>query len=310
MKTVFMGTPDFAAVILKNLAESRHLVVCAVTQPDKAKDRGKKIRYTPVKEVAAEKGIEILQPEKVRGNDIFIQKLKEHAPDIIVVAAYGQILPAEILQLPKYGCINVHASLLPKLRGAAPIQKAIIDGEKETGITIMQMAEGLDTGDMLLRKAVEINGMNYSQLHDRLAELGARLLLKALDMIEKGSIKPEKQDDSLSTYAHMISKQDGKISFQKSPEEIERLIRGFDPWPGAFCSLGERVMKLWKAQPLNDSTAGIEPGRVLSADESGIKIACGGRTLLVTEIQMPGKKRVSVKEFLKGNSIEPGTILR
>ena len=310
MKTVFMGTPDFAAVILDALAGSRHDVAYAVTQPDKAKNRGKKVQYTPVKELALAKGIEVLQPEKVRGNQEFIALLRECGPDIMIVAAYGQILPEEVLEIPRYGCINVHASLLPKLRGAAPIQKAIIDGEKETGVTIMQMAEGLDTGDMLLKEAVEIGGMNYSQLHDRLAEIGSRLLLKTLDMIEEGRVQPEKQDNSLSTYAHMISKQDGRISFQKSPEVIERLIRGFDPWPGAFCQFGDAVMKLWKAEPIDESTGETEPGTVISADEKGLKIACGGRALMVTEIQMPGKKRVSVKEYLKGNKIEKGTILR
>lgn len=310
MKTVFMGTPDFAAIILDALAGSRHDVAYVVTQPDKAKNRGKKVQYTPVKELALAKDIKVLQPEKVRGNEEFIACLRECAPDIMIVAAYGQILPKEVLEIPRYGCVNVHASLLPKLRGAAPIQKAIIDGEKETGVTIMQMAEGLDTGDMLLKEAVEIGGMNYSQLHDRLAEIGSRLLLETLDMIEEGRVKPEKQDDSLSTYAHMISKQDGRISFEKSPEEIERLIRGFDPWPGAFCDCGDAVMKLWKAEPADENTEGIEPGTVISADEKGLKIACGGRALLVTEIQMPGKKRVSVREYLKGNRIETGTVLR
>ena len=310
MKTVFMGTPGFAAVILKALTESRHQVAYAVTQPDKAKNRGKKIQYTPVKEIALDNGIEVLQPERVRGNEEFIQTLRECRPDIMIVAAYGQILPKEVLELPKYGCINVHASLLPKLRGAAPIQKAIIDGEKETGVTIMQMAEGLDTGEMLLKEAVDIGGMNYSQLHDRLAEMGSKLLLEALDLIEEGTARAEKQDDSLSTYAHMISKQDGKVSFEKSPEEIERLIRGFDPWPGAFCDCGEIVMKLWKAQPLDEDTRGIQPGTVISADEKGMKVACGGRSLLVTEIQVPGKKRVNVGDYLKGNRIEAGTVLR
>ena len=310
MKTVFMGTPDFAAVILKALAESRHQVMFAVTQPDKARNRGKKIQYTPVKELALKKGIDVLQPEKVRGNEELFNILKNCSPDIIVVAAYGQILPKEILELPKYGCINVHASLLPKLRGAAPIQRAILEGDRTTGVTIMQMAEGLDTGDMLLKEAVEIGGMNYSQLHDRLAEIGSRLLLETLDMIEEGRVHPEKQDDSISTYAHMISKQDGKISFEKSPEEIERLIRGFDPWPGAFCSYEDMTMKLWKAEPLKETTEGIKPGTVISADERGIKIACGGRAIMVTEIQVPGKKRVEVKEYLKGNRIAAGTVLR
>lgn len=310
MKTVFMGTPDFAAVILKALAESRHQVMFAVTQPDKARNRGKKIQYTPVKELALKKGIDVLQPEKVRGNEELFNVLKNCSPDIIVVAAYGQILPKEILELPKYGCINVHASLLPKLRGAAPIQRAIIEGDRITGVTIMQMAEGLDTGDMLLKSPVDIGNMNYSMLHDRLANMGAELLLEALDLIEDGKITAQPQDDSLSSYAPMISKQDGKISFEKSPEEIERLIRGFDPWPGAFCSYEDMTMKLWKAEPLEETTEGTIPGTVISADERGIKIACGGRAILVTEIQVPGKKRVEVKEYLKGNRIAAGTVLR
>lgn len=305
-----MGTPDFAASILKALADSPHQVAYAVTQPDKARNRGKKIQHTPVKELAAEKSIEVLQPERVRGNEEFLETIRECAPDVIVVAAYGQILPKELLDMPKYGCINVHASLLPRLRGAAPIQRAIIDGDRETGVTIMQMAEGLDTGDMLLKESVEIGSMNYSRLHDRLAEIGAKLLLEALDLIEKGEAKPEKQNDSLSTYAHMISKADGKVDFSRSPEEIERLIRGFDPWPGAFCDCGETVMKLWQAEPTNETAGSAEPGTILYADERGIKVACGGRVLLVTEIQVPGKKRVSVKEYLKGNRIEAGTVLR
>ena len=310
MKTIFMGTPDFAAVILKALTESRHQVAYAVTQTDKARNRGKKIQYTPVKELAVSEGIEVLQPEKVRGNEEFLDIIRECAPDVIVVAAYGQILPKELLEMPKYGCINVHASLLPKLRGAAPIQKAIIDGEKETGVTIMQMAEGLDTGDMLLKESVEIGRMNYSRLHDRLAEVGARLLIEALDLIEEGKVQAEKQNESLSTYAHMISKADGKVDFSRSPEEIERLIRGFDPWPGAFCDCGDVVMKLWQAEPLEEDIRGIQPGTVLSADAEGLKIACGGRALLVTEIQVPGKKRVSVGDYLKGNRIEAGTVLK
>lgn len=310
MKTVFMGTPDFAAVILKALIESDHEVMYAVTQPDKAKNRGKKIQYTPVKELAIENGIEVLQPEKVRGNQLFFETLRSCTPDIIVVAAYGQILTKEILELPKYGCINVHASLLPRLRGAAPIQRAIIEGDRETGITIMQMAEGLDTGDMLLKASVEIGTMNYSMLHDKLADMGAGLLLESLDLIQKGDIRPEPQDDRLSSYAPMISKQDGKISFEKSPEEIERLIRGFDPWPGAFCSYEDIIMKLWKAEPLDEKTQGMEAGTIITADEKGLKIACGGRAILVTEIQVPGKKRIKVKEYIKGNRIKTGTVLR
>lgn len=309
MKTVFMGTPDFSVGVLEALVNSRHQVGYVVTQPDKAKDRGKKVQLTPVKQKAVEYGIPVLQPERVRGDVEFLNTLREYAPDIIVVVAYGQILPKEILELAAFGCINVHASLLPKLRGAAPIQKAIIDGEEETGVTIMQMAETLDTGDMIIKDSVKIGDMNYSQLHDRLSEMGAKLTIEALELIESGKATFEKQDDSLSTYASMIKKQDGKISFDKSPEEVERLIRGFDPWPGAFTSYGGMVMKFWKAEPLDMDTASEEAGKILDVSAEGLVVSCGGRAIRVTEIQVPGKKRVSVKDYLKGNKIEKGIVL-
>ena len=309
MKIVFMGTPDFAVTVLEGILKTEHEVGLVVTQPDKAKNRGKKIQYTPVKEKALAHGIPVLQPEKVRGNEEFLAKLREYRPDIIIVVAYGQILPKEILELPKYGCVNVHASLLPRLRGAAPIQRAIIDGDEETGVTIMQMAEGLDTGDMLLKDSLKIGRMNYSQLHDALAQMGARLIAEALQSIENGQIQPEPQDDSLSTYAKMIFKQDGKIDFSRKPEEVERLIRGFDPWPGAFCDYEDIVMKLWNAEPLKENTA--EPaGTILSVSNDGIKIACGRGALLVSEIQVPGKKRVMVSDYLKGNRIKEGIVLK
>ena len=309
MKIVFMGTPEFAVTVLAGLLGSEHEVGLVVTQPDKAKNRGKKIQYTPVKELALEHGITVLQPERVRGNEEFRMQLAEYAPDIIVVVAYGQIIPKEILELPKYGCVNVHASLLPRLRGAAPIQRAILEGDEETGVTIMQMAEGLDTGDMLTRESVKIGNMNYSELHDKLAEIGSGLLLRTLPLIESGEVKPEVQDDSKSSYAKMIFKQEGKIDFSKEPAEIERLIRGFDPWPGAFCDYDGLVLKLWRAEPLAGDTQAA-PGTILEASPAGLKIACGKGSLLVTEIQVPGKKRVAVSEYLKGNKIETGIILK
>ena len=309
MKIAFMGTPEFAVTVLAGLLGSEHEVGLVVTQPDKAKNRGKKIQYTPVKELALEHGITVLQPERVRGNEEFLEQLTEYAPDIIVVVAYGQIIPKEILELPKYGCVNVHASLLPRLRGAAPIQRAILEGDEETGVTIMQMAEGLDTGDMLTRDSVKIGNMNYSELHDKLAEIGSGLLLRTLPLIESGEVEPEVQDDSKSSYAKMIFKQEGKIDFSKEPAEIERLIRGFDPWPGAFCDYEGLVLKLWKAEPLAGDTQAA-PGTILEASPAGIKIACGKGSLLVTEIQVPGKKRMAISEYLKGNKIETGIILK
>lgn len=304
-----MGTPEFAVTVLEGLLNTKHEVGLVATQPDKAKNRGKKIQYTPVKEKALEHNIKVLQPEKVRGNEEFLEELKDYRPDIIVVAAYGQILPKEVLELPKYGCVNVHASLLPRLRGAAPIQRAIIEGDEETGVTIMQMSEGLDTGDMLAKESIKIGTMNYSMLHDALAEIGARLMVYTLDLIEEGKISPEPQDDSKSSYAKMVFKQEGKIDFTRQPEAVERLIRGFDPWPGAFCEYEDMVMKLWKAQPLCENT-GKEPGTIIEVSARGIKIACGDGALLVSEIQIPGKKRVAVSEYLKGNQIKEGIILK
>lgn len=309
MKIVFMGTPDFAVTVLDEILKTKHEVGIVATQPDKAKNRGKKVQYTAVKELALEHDIKVLQPEKVRGNEEFFAELAAYKPDMIVVVAYGQILPKEILELPKYGCINVHASLLPHLRGAAPIQRAIIEGDEETGVTIMQMAEGLDTGDMLLKESIKISDMNYSELHDALADMGAKLAVEALDKTEKGELNPEPQDDSLASYAKMIFKQDGKIDFSKEPQEVERLIRGFDPWPGAFCDYGDIVMKLWKAEPLQEKTD-EKAGTVLEVSDAGIKVACGNAALLVSEIQVPGKKRVKVSDYLKGNKIEKGTVLR
>lgn len=309
MKIAFMGTPEFAVTVLEGLLNTKHGVGLVATQPDKAKNRGKKIQYTPVKEKALEHNIKVLQPEKVRGNEEFLEELKDYRPDIIVVVAYGQILPKEVLELPKYGCVNVHASLLPRLRGAAPIQRAIIEGDEETGVTIMQMSEGLDTGDMLAKESIKIGTMNYSMLHDALAEIGARLMVHTLDLIEEGKISPEPQDDSKSSYAKMVFKQEGKIDFTRQPEAVERLIRGFDPWPGAFCEYEDMVMKLWKAQPLCENT-GKEPGTIIEVSARGIKIACGDGALLVSEIQIPGKKRVAVSEYLKGNQIKEGIILK
>lgn len=304
-----MGTPDFAVTVLDAILKTEHELGLVVTQPDKAKNRGKRIQPTPVKELALQHGITVLQPERVKGNEEFLRQLKEYAPDIIVVVAYGQILPKEILELPKYGCVNVHASLLPHLRGAAPIQRAIIEGDEETGVTIMQMAEGLDTGDMLLKDSLAIDRMNYSELHDALADMGAKLIVKVLDMVQKGELEPEPQDESLASYAKMIFKQDGKIDFTKEPNEVERLIRGFDPWPGAFCEYEELIMKLWRAEPSEQDT-GLPAGTVTSVSTSDFRVACGSGSLVVSEIQLPGKKRVKLSEYLKGNKIKEGTVLR
>ncbi|MBR4019678.1 MAG: methionyl-tRNA formyltransferase, partial [Firmicutes bacterium] len=275
---------------------------------DKAKNRGKKVLFTPVKELAVAHDIQVLQPERIKQSPETMELLKAYEPDIAVVVAYGQIIQKELLDLPKYGCINVHASLLPKLRGASPIHHAILQGEEETGVTIMQMAEGLDTGDMLTKVSLPVDGMNCEALHDKLAEMGAQLLVDTLPMIEEGKIKPEPQDDALSSYAGLISKKDGIIDFSKKPEEIERQIRAFDPWPGAYCAYKGETMKLWKAEVLEKSSDAL-PGTIVKVSNEGIDICCGGRLLRATEIQMPGKKRVEVKAFLLGNKIEEGIVL-
>lgn len=309
MKTVFMGTPDFAAEILRQLYESDNEVALVFTQPDRAKDRGKKVQFSPVKELAQEHQTKVLQPEKLKNDKTSLEELKNISPDIIVVAAYGQILPSEILNLPKYGCINVHASLLPKLRGASPIQMSIVTGEKETGVTIMQMAEGLDTGDILSSEAMEIGELNAEQLSDALARMGGKLLLHTMDLIKNGNINPMKQDESKATYAGLISKKNGQIDFSKSPIEIARLIRGFDPWPGAYCFYDGKPLKFWEAVPSETKTE-AEDGSVISADKEGLKIACGGKVLTVTELQAPGKKRMRTEDYLRGHMIEKGTLLK
>lgn len=308
MRTVFMGTPDFSVPVLQALIDAGHQVGYVVTQPDKARNRGKKVQFTPVKELALQHDIAVLQPEKIKKDEETLRILQEYRPDIIVVVAYGQIIQKEILELPKFGCVNVHASLLPKLRGASPIQHAILQGEEESGVTIMQMGEGLDTGDMLSRASISIGGMNGQQLHDALSRLGAELLIETLPKIEAGEIAAEKQDDSLSSYAGLISKEDGKIDFRRSPAEIERQIRAFDPWPGAYCTYAGNVMKIWKAEPVCGSSD-APAGSVAAAGNEGIDVVCGGGILRITEIQMPGKKRVSVEAYLRGNKIDKTQIL-
>lgn len=309
MKIIFMGTPDFSVPLLSGLAEAGHEIACVVTQPDRAKNRGKRVQFTPVKERASELGIPVMQPERIKGNEVFLEAMKKYQLDIAVVVAYGQLLPKEVLELPRFGCINVHASLLPRLRGASPIQRAIVDGEEKTGVTIMQMAEGLDTGDMLAKVETSVERKNYEELHDELSIMGARLLLETLPLIEAGNITREKQDDNLSTYAGMIYKADGKIDFSKDSKVIDRLIRGFDPWPGAFCSYDDVTIKLWSAEPL-DTKSDILPGTILRVSGDGFEVACGKGTLLVKEIQIPGKKRVLVKDYLLGHKIEVGKVLR
>lgn len=306
MKIVYMGTPDFAVSPLRALHDAGHDIVLAVTQPDAVRDRGKKVKFSPVKEEALRLGIEVIQPERIKNDREAIDRIKSENPDIIAVAAFGQILPKEVLDIPKLGCINVHASLLPRFRGASPIQRAIMEGDEKTGVTIMYMEEGLDTGDMLAKKSVEIDHKTADELHDELSAVGAELLVDTVGRIRE--IKAVKQDDSMATYAPMISKADGHIDFSQNPYKIERMIRAFDSWPGTYAEMNGKTVKLWKAEA-KDEKASAADGTVINVEDGGICIAAGGGVLKVTEIQMPGRKRVSVKEFLKGNSIEIGTVL-
>lgn len=306
MKIVYMGTPDFAVPALESLHHAGHEILSVVTRPDAKRNRGKRIQRSPVKEKAEALGIPVLQPERVKGNAGFADELRALAPDVIVVAAYGMILPQEVLDIPAMGCLNIHGSLLPRFRGAAPIQAAILAGDEETGITIMQMDAGLDTGPMLLRGSVSTAGRTGHTLHNELARLGAELIVQTLDRLDE--LNPEPQDDRLAIYAPMISKRDGEADFTRSPEELERMMRAFDPWPGTFTSLGGQMMKLWHGLAL-DQTSDAAPGTVTACSPEGIDVACGGRILRVTELQMPGRKRVSAGEYLRGNPIEIGTIL-
>ena len=309
MRLIYMGTPDFAVPPMEMLAQAGHEIVYAVTQPDAVRDRGKKVKFSPVKEKAIELGIPVLQPSKIRKNEEFAQLLRDAAPDAAIVSAYGKILPSGILNIPKYGCLNIHGSLLPRFRGAAPIQAAIIAGDEETGDTIMHMDEGLDTGDMVAKAATPIGSKTCEELHDELALMGAKLITETLEDIEGALKDAEKQDDALSTYAPMLSKADGHIDFSLSPEEIERRIRAFDPWPGSYAEMNGKTYKLWKAVALDQETDAAA-GTVVAAGKDGLDISAGGRILRVTQIQAPGKKRMETGDYLRGNVIEIGTVLR
>ncbi len=307
-----MGTPDFAAVILKGLIDAGYEIPLCVTQPDKQKGRGKEVQFSPVKEVALEHGIKVIQPERVRGDQDFLDEIRRSEADISVVAAYGQILPVDVLEAPRFGSVNVHASLLPELRGASPIQHAILLGKKETGVTIMKMGPGLDTGDMISRVTVSIGDSNFSELHDRLAEAGSELLISTLRDIEEGKAVFEKQDDSMSSYAPIIGKQDGHIDFTKDPSEIVNKIRAFDPWPGAFAFFAEtdETMKFWKAEASDDPSDDSETGMITSVEGDSFSVGCGCKTLKVTEIQVPGKRRMAVSDYLRGNALQKGQLFK
>ena len=299
MRIVFMGTPDFAAVSLKKLIDKNYNIVGVFSQSDKPKGRGYKLLMPPVKEIALEHNIPVFQPKTLRDEESF-NIIKELNPDIIVVVAYGKILPKNILEYPKLGCVNVHGSLLPKYRGAAPIQYSILNGEKETGITTMFMGEGLDTGDMLLKVSTPIGeNETYGELHDRLAVMGSDILVDTLELLAENKITPIKQDDEKSTYAHMIDKKMGELDFTKPAKEVHNLIRGLSPAPCAYTHLGKKLLKVYKAV-LREDMKGT-PGNVLSEKE--FIVACGDYAIEFTEIQLEGKKRISSDEFLCGRKL-------
>ena len=304
MKAVFFGTPYFAVPSLEALARL-HRVTAVVSQPDKPKGRGKKLAKTPVKAAAERLGIPVLQPVSARSGD-FIESLAAQGADIFVVAAYGQILSEELLKLPPFGCINVHGSLLPKYRGAAPIAQAILDGEKKTGITIMYMEKRLDAGDMILKKETEISiNDTFGTLHDRMAELGAEALCEALEKIENGTAVREPQDDSLSTYAGKITKEMGEVDFSKNTSDIINLIRAFDPVPGAYTYYEGNKIKVFSAEAADvpHGTAG-DSGRIISADKRGIVVSSGDGALRIKELQTAGSKRMTAAAYLLGHKIE------
>ena len=303
MKIIFMGTPDFAAASLEALIASRHEIQAVVTQPDKPKGRKGELTPSPVKVVAEEKGIKVYQPLKVRDEE-FVETLRAYNPDVIVVVAFGQIIPLSILKMPKFGCVNIHGSLLPKYRGAAPIQWAVLDGEKETGITTILMDEGIDTGDILLKKTIKIDMDETSgSLFDKLMALGAETILETLDELENGNLTPIKQGESPTAYAKMLTKAMGLIDFTRPAKELDCFVRGMDPWPSAYTLLSGKTLKLWKVRAVEGSG---KAGSVIDIGKESFTIACGEGAIEVLEVQLEGKKRMSAGDFLKGSTLNIG----
>ncbi|MCD7826465.1 MAG: methionyl-tRNA formyltransferase [Clostridiaceae bacterium] len=308
MKILFMGTPDFAVDTLQTLLSSSHQVIGVVTQPDKPKGRSGKMQFSPVKEVAVNAGIPIYQPQKVQ-DEAFLHTVRSLGADVIVVVAFGQILSKEILDTPQYGCLNVHASLLPKLRGAAPIQWSVIQGEKESGVTIMQMDEGLDTGDILLvKKCVLEPKETGGSLFEKLAKFGGPMILKVLEQLEQGTVQPVPQREEEHTYARMLSKANGQLDFHKPAAELERLIRGLNPWPSAYCFVKGKLLKVWEADVIDREEA-ADPGTVVAVGRDDFIVQTGEGCLRILSVQLEGKKRMECGAFLRGFSLAAGDCL-
>ncbi len=308
-RIVFFGTPSFAIPTLQGLLEGPDKVVGVVTQPDREKGRGRKVVISPVKEFALQHGLNPLQPEKAK-EEAFQKALRDLQPDLMVVVAYGQILPKSILNIPKYGAVNVHASLLPKYRGAAPIAWAILNGENVTGVTTMVMDEGMDTGDILLQAEVPVGSDDTCQiLHDRLASLGTRLLIETLERMKQGNIQPIPQDPSKATYAPPLKKEDGHIDWKRDADEIDRQVRALNPWPGAFTGLDGRLLRIYKGavreKPLTGKT-----GSVVWVGADFIEVEAGRNAYIIKEVQLEGRRRMGIREFLSGHPISVGTVFR
>lgn len=313
MKVVFMGTPDFSVGTLKAIVEAGHEVAAVVTQPDKPKGRGGAMSFSDVKQAAIELGLLVLQPKRARDEE-FVNELRKINPDVIVVVAFGQILSKEILDMPKYGCVNVHASLLPKYRGASPIQWAVIDGCEYSGVTTMMMNEGIDTGDILLVEKVKLDSKETGgSLFDKLSGVGADLLVKTLDELEKGTVKPVKQNETEATHVKMLDKSFGNIDFSMEAARIERLIRGLNPWPSAFTHFNGKLLKIWDADVCDDvvceSCESVVNGMITHVNNNSFIAKCGDNSLKINELQLEGKKRMKTQDFLRGNHINTGDIL-
>ena len=297
LNVIFAGTPDFAAASLQALIDSEHHIVAVYTQPDRQSGRGKKISMSPVKELALEHNIPVEQPVNFK-SDEDQKHLANYGADLMVVAAYGLLLPQRVLDIPKLGCINVHGSLLPRWRGAAPIQRAIQAGDSETGVTIMQMAAGLDTGDMISKAVTPITKDDTgATLHDKLAAQGAELLVETLDRIADGKVEAEPQNDTLATYAHKLNKQEAFIDWSQHADAIERTIRAFNSWPVAQSKIGDSTVRIWQAEIVRGSS-NLLAGTIINADKKGVLVACGQDQLLITELQLPGSRKMPVKDLL------------
>lgn len=305
MKIIYMGTPDFAVAPLEAIIKAGHEVSAVVTQPDKQKGRGKEVQMTPVKQCALKHGIPILQPVKIREQEA-VEELKKYPADLFVVAAFGQLLSEEILSMPRFGCVNIHASLLPAYRGAAPIQWVILNGETRTGVTIQQMAKGLDTGDMLLKKTVEIDEKETgASLHDKLMLTGAALIVEVLPKIEKGELIPEKQDESKASYYGRLTKSMGLIDWNQDAVSIERLIRGLNSWPSAYTCYKGKTLKIWDGEVI-PGKAKEAPGTVTQVSKDSFTVAAGEGSIRVTSLQLEGKRKVPAKDFLLGYEVVCG----